>query len=86
VLPVTEMRDRSDLDVPLLPDPDGEVVGQYSDIEETSHGPGIAATYVTDADGTVRYEQVADPPGDRTYGNVVRYYIRNDFSDPFGGV
>jgi hypothetical protein len=29
---------------------------------------------------------VADHPDDRTYGNFVRYYIRNDFSDPFGGV
>jgi len=84
---VTEMRDRYDLDVQLLADPDGEVAEQYSGTEETSHGlTGIAGTYVIDTEGTVRYEQVADHPDDRTYGNFVRYYIRNDFSDPFGGV
>jgi peroxiredoxin len=83
---VTEMRDRYDLDVQLLADPDGEVAEQYSGTEETSHGlTGIAGTYVIDTEGTVRYEQVADHPADRTYGNFVRYYIRNDFSDPFGG-
>jgi len=83
---VTEMRDRYDLDVQLLADPAGEVARQYSGSEETSHGlTGIAATYVVDAYGTVRYEQVADHPGDRTYGNFVRYYVRNGFSDPFDG-
>jgi len=47
---------------------------QYSDTEETSHGlTEVAATYVTEAEGVVRYEQVADQPGDRTYGNDVRY-------------
>ncbi|WP_049938108.1 peroxiredoxin family protein [Haloplanus natans] len=83
---VTEMRDRYDPDVQLLADPAGEVAGQYSGTEETSHGlTGIAATYVIDTDGIVRYEQVADHPGDRTYGNFVRYYARNGFSDPFDG-
>ena len=82
---VTEMRDRYDLDVKLLADPDGEVAEQYSGTEETSHGlTGIAATYVIDEDGTVRYEQVADHPGDRTYGNWVRYYVQNGYEDPFG--
>ena len=82
----TEMRDRYDLDVQLLADPDGEVSEQYSGTEQTSHGlTGIAATYVIDADGVVQYEQVADHPGDRTYGNFVRYYIRNGFEDPFDG-
>jgi peroxiredoxin len=81
----TEMRDRFDLDVQLLADPDGEVAEQYSGTEQTSHGlTGVAATYVVDASGRVRYEQVADHPGDRTYGNFVRYFIRNDFEDPFG--
>ena len=84
--PATEMRDRFDLDIQLLADPDGEVAEQYSGTEQTSHGlTGIAATYVVDTDGVVRYEQVADHPGDRTYGNFVRYFIRNDFEDPFGG-
>ena len=82
---MTEMRDRYDLDIQLLTDPDGDVAEQYSGTEQTSHGPtGIAATYVVDEDGTVRYEQVADHPADRTYGNWIRYFIRNDYEDPFG--
>ncbi len=81
---LTEMRDRFDLDVQLLADPDGAVAEQYSGTEETSHGlTGIAGTYVVDSDGVVRYEQVADHPADRTYGNWVRYFIRNDFEDVF---
>ena len=83
--PVTEMRDRYDLDVQLLADPEGEVAEQYSGTEQTSHGlTGVAATYVIDSDGAIRYEQVADHPADRTYGNWTRYFIRNDFEDPFG--
>ncbi len=82
---VTEMRDRYDLDLQLLADPDGEVAERYSGTEQTSHGlTGVAATYVVDEDGSVRYEQVADHPGDRTYGNWVRYFVRNDYEDPFG--
>lgn len=82
--PLTEMRDRYDLNVQLLSDPDGEVASQYSGTEETGRGTtGIAATYVIDGDGNVRYEQVADHPGDRTYGNFVRYFIRGEFTDPF---
>lgn len=82
---VTEMRDRYDLDIQLLADPDGEVADQYSGTEETSHGlTGIAGVYVIDEDGTVQYEQVADHPADRTYGNWVRYFIRNDYENPFG--
>ncbi|WP_227380809.1 peroxiredoxin family protein [Haladaptatus halobius] len=81
---VTEMRDRYDLDVQLLANPDGDVAEQYSGTEQTSHGlTGIAATYVIDEDGVVRYEQVANHPADRTYGNWIRYFIRNDYEDPF---
>jgi len=70
---LVEMRDRFDFDFQLLADPDVEVADQYSGTEETSHGTtGIAATYVVDADGVVRYEQVADHPADRTHGNWVR--------------
>jgi len=89
ILPVvtdtaTEMRDRFDLDVQLLADPDGAVAEQYGGTERTSRGlTGIAATYVVDEDGEVRYEQVADHPGDRTYGNWVRYFIRSGYEDPF---
>ena len=82
--PVTEMRDRYDLDVQLLADPDGDVAEAYSGTERTSHGlTGVAATYVVDEDGVVRYEQVADHPADRTYGNWIRYFVRHDFEDPF---
>ena len=82
---LVEMRDRFDLEFQLLADPDGEVAEQYSGTEETSHGTtGIAGTYVVDTDGVVRYEQVADHPADRTYGNWVRYFIRNDFENVFG--
>lgn len=81
---LTEMRDRFDLDIQLLADPEGEVAEQYSGTEETSHGvTGIAATYVVDEDGVVQYEQTADHPADRTYGNWVRYFIRNDYEDVF---
>lgn len=83
---VTEMRDRYELDIQLLADPDGEVAEQYSGTEQTSHGlTGIAATYVIDEDGVVQYEQVADHPADRTYGNWVRYFIRAGYEDPFEG-
>ncbi|WP_435178866.1 peroxiredoxin family protein [Halorussus sp. AFM4] len=82
---LVEMRDRFDYDFQLLADPDGEVADQYSGTEQTSHGlTGIAGTYVVDTDGQVRYEQIADSVDDRTYGNWVRYFIRNDFEDPFG--
>jgi len=81
---VTEMRDRYDLRIQLLADPDGEAAEQYSGTERTSHGlTGIAATYVVDDEGTVRYEQVAQNPADRTYGNWVRYFFRNDYEDPW---
>jgi peroxiredoxin len=81
---LVEMRDRFDLDVQLLADPEGEVAEQYSGTEQTSHGlTGIAATYVIDEAGVVRYEQVADHPGDRTHGNWVRYFIRGGFEPPF---
>ena len=83
---VTEMRDRFDYRFQLLADPDGKVAEQYSGTEKTSHGlTGIAATYVVDTDGQVRYEQVADNPADRTYGNWVRYFLRNDFEDVISG-
>jgi peroxiredoxin len=81
---LVEMRDRFDLDFQLLADPDGEVAERYSGTEQTSHGlTGIAATYVVDEEGVVRYEQVADHPGDRTHGNWVRYFVRGGFEPPF---
>jgi peroxiredoxin len=82
---LTEMRDRFDLEVQLLADPDGEVSEQYSGVEQTSHGgvTGVAGTDVVDENGVVRYEQVADRVDDWTYGNWVRHFIRNDFEDIF---
>lgn len=63
----------------------GGVADRYSGTEETGHGvAGIAATYVVDTDGAVRYEQVAEDPADRTDGNWVRYFVRNDFQNVFG--
>jgi peroxiredoxin len=83
---LVEMRDRYDLPMQLLADPEGEVAEHYSGTEETSHGlTGVAGTYVVDGEGTVRYEQIADHPADRTYGNFVRYFVRNGFEDPFEG-
>ena len=83
---LVEMRDRFEFDFQLLADPDGEVAEQYSGTEQTSHGlTGVVGTYVIDGDGEIRYEQVADGLTDRTYGNWVRYFIRNDFEDPFDG-
>jgi peroxiredoxin len=82
---LVEMRDRFDYTFQLLADPEGEVADQYSGTEQTSHGlTGVSGTYVVDTDGRVRYKQVADDVADRTYGNWVRYFIRNDFEDPFG--
>jgi peroxiredoxin len=81
---VTEMRDRYDLAFQLLADPDGDVADDYSGTEETSHGlTGIAGTYVVDGDGVVRYEDVSATPADRTYGNWVRYFVRNGYENPF---
>jgi peroxiredoxin len=60
---VTEMRDRYDLDVQLLADPDGEVAEQYSGTEETSHGlTGIAGTYVIDNGGDRPLRAGGRPP------------------------
>jgi peroxiredoxin len=81
---VVEMRDRFDYSFQLTADSEGEVAERYSGTEETSHGlTGIAGTYVIDEDGTVRYEQVAENPADRTHGNWVRYFLRNDYENPF---
>ena len=83
---VAEMRDYHDYDFHLLADPEGEVAEQYSGTEQTSHGlTGVAATYVIEEDGVVRYEDVSERVDDRTYGNWTRYFVRNDYEDPFEG-
>ncbi|WP_134672557.1 peroxiredoxin family protein [Halorussus marinus] len=82
---LVEMRDRFGYNFQLLADPDGSVADQYSGTEQTDHGlTAVAGTYVVDTDATVRYEQIADDPADRTHGNWVRYFIRGDFENPFG--
>ncbi len=82
---VAEMRTRFDYRFPLLSDPEGAVAEQYSGTEESSHSgtTGIAALYVVDEAGEVRYEQVADDISDRTYGNYLRYFIRDDYGGAF---
>jgi peroxiredoxin Q/BCP len=81
---VVAMRDRFDYRFQLAADPDGEVAEQYSGIEETSHGvTGITGTYVVDTDGVVQYEQVGENLRDRTYGNYLRYFIRDEFGEAF---
>ncbi|MFB6221918.1 MAG: peroxiredoxin family protein [Halolamina sp.] len=82
---VAAMQDRFDYNFPLLVDPEGEVAEQYSGTEQTDAGgpTGIAATYVVDQDGEVRYEQVAEDITDRTYGNYLRYLIREDYGGAF---
>lgn len=81
---VVEMRDRFDYRFQLAADPDGDVAEQYSGTEQTSHGlTGITGTFVVDTDGIVRYEQVGADLTDRTYGNYLRYFIRDDHGEAF---
>jgi len=82
---VAAMRDRFDYRFPLLADPDGDVAEQYSGVEETAYSDttGIAAVYVVDETGEVRYEHVSESLTDRTYGNFVRYFIRDGAGDAF---
>lgn len=82
---VVEMRDRFDYRFQLAADPDGDVAEQYSGTEQTGHGlTGITGTFVVDTDGIVRYEQVGADLTDRTYGNYLRYFIRDDSGEAFG--
>jgi peroxiredoxin len=93
VLPITsdpvgdlaEMRDRFDLRIQLLSDPDLDVAEAYTGVEETDeHGPiPIAGTFVVDTAGVVRYEQVSENPADRTYANFVRHFVRIGYEQPY---
>ena len=83
---LTEMRDRFDLKIQLLSDPDYETTRTYTEIVEhewrDDHPrPG---TFVVDTDGTVRYEQVSETPVDRTYASFTRAFIKNGFEDQYG--
>lgn len=82
---LVEMRDRYDLSLQLCSDDDLAVARQYGGTEQTSnHGEiPVSATYVVDEDGTIRYEQIAENPADRTYANYVRAFIRDGFDKPY---
>lgn len=82
---LVEMRDRFDLSLQLCSDDDLAVAQQYGGTERTeSHGEiPVAATYIVDGEGTVRYEQVAENPADRTYANYVRAFVRDGFEEPY---
>lgn len=82
---LVEMRDRFDLSLQLCYDEGLDVAQQYGGTEETDdHGEiATSATYVIDEAGTVRYEQIASDPSDRTYANFVRALIRDDYQVPF---
>lgn len=79
------MRDRFDLTMQLLADPDLTVVDQYTGIEHTqNHGcVPIAGTFIIDTDQTVRYEHIADNYADRTYANYARHLIKKDYEPPY---
>ncbi|MFB6299625.1 MAG: redoxin domain-containing protein [Halobacteriales archaeon] len=82
---LVEMRDRFDLGLQLCADTDLTVSRQYGGIEESeTHGEiPLAATYVIDETGTIRYAQVAENPADRTYANYIRAFIRDGFEKPY---
>lgn len=85
VADLVEMRDRFDLRLQLLSDPDTTVAATYSGTEVTDdHGTiAIAGTYIVDEEGVVRYAQVAETPADRTYANWVRHFIKNGYERPY---
>jgi peroxiredoxin len=82
---LVEMRDRFDLGLQLLSDPDLEVARAYTGTEtHASHGEiPLSGTFVVDTAGTVRYEQIAEHPADRTYANFVRHLLNDDFASPY---
>jgi len=93
VLPVTrdsvpdlvEMRDRFDLTVELLSDPDLEATRAYTDTEDNAkHGEiPVPATFVVDTDGVVRFGEIGRDPADRVNANLVRHIVKNDFEHPY---
>lgn len=82
---LVEMRDRFDLGLQLLSDPDLEVASTYTGIEDNpKHGRiPISGAFIVDEEGTVQYAQIAETPDDRTYANYVRHFISNDMSQPY---
>lgn len=83
---LTEMRDRYDLTIQLLSDPEYEATRAYTEIVEHEWRDDYtkSGTFVVDTNGKVRYEQIADAAADRTYANFVRYFIKRDYEDHYG--
>jgi peroxiredoxin len=83
---LVEMRDRYDLKLQLLSDPDFEVTRAYTEVaEHDRHGEYTrSGTFVVDTDRTVRYEQIAESAPDRTYANFVRQFIKRGYEDHYG--
>jgi peroxiredoxin len=79
------MRDRYDLRIQLLADPDFEVSRAYAGVREhPDHGRHTrAGTFLVDPTGTVRYEHLADHSADRRYANFFRYLIDDDYEDEY---
>lgn len=84
---LVEMRDRFDLHIQLLADPDLEVAGEFAGTEHSDrHGEiPLAGTVIIDGEGVVRYRQVARNPSDRTYANYARHFIVNGMDAPYSG-
>jgi peroxiredoxin len=80
------MRDRYDLKLQLLSDPDHEVTRAYTEVVEHDWREDYtrSGTFVVDTEGVVRYEQVADTAADRTYANFVRYFVNRGYEDHYG--
>lgn len=83
---LVEMRDRYDLKIQLLSDPDYETTRAYTEVVEHEWRDDYtrSGTFVVDTDGKVRYEQIAEAAADRTYGNFIRYFVKRGFEDRYG--
>lgn len=81
-----EMRDRFDLQLQLLSDPEREVTKSYTEVVADAGGGDCtrSGTFVVDADRTVRYEQVETSAADRTYANYVRQFVKQGYEDVYG--
>ncbi len=83
---LVEMRDRFDLKIQLLSDPEFKVTETYTERMEHDWRDDYtrSGTFVVDTEGTVRYEQVAEAAADRTYANFVRYFLKRGYEDHYG--
>lgn len=83
---LVEMRDRYDLRIQLLSDPDFTTTQDYTERRTHPNRDDFtrSGTFVIDPNGIVRYEHVAHAAPDRTYANYIRYLIDNDYEDPYG--